>query len=270
MGFLGLPSLIHSLWINRHLIGQLTKREVVGRYRGSALGLLWSFFNPVFMLSIYTVVFGSIFRMRWNQGSGDNSEFVAILFTGLIIHGLFSETVSRATRLIVNSANLVKKVIFPLEILPVTIIGAALFHTLISTTILLLYNYILTNHLPVTILLFPIILLPLLLILLGISLFVSSFGVYFRDLSQTVGLITSALLFLSPIFYPITAIPETYRHFLFLNPLTFIIVEARSVLLWGQTPNWAGLFIYFSVSLLVLFLGWHWFQRTRKGFADVL
>jgi len=208
--------------------------------------------------------------MRWSQGSGHQSEFIAILFTGLIIHGLFSEVITRATRLIAGSPNLVTKVVFPLEILPAITIGAALFHTLVSMLILMAYNFILTGQIPITVLLLPIVLLPFLILLLGIALLLSSFGVYFRDLSQTAGMLSSALLFLSPIFYPITAIPENYQHYLFLNPLTFIIIEMRNILLWGNLPDWQGLLIYSIAALTFWFLGWAWFQKTRKGFADVL
>lgn len=261
---------LKSLWRSRDLIRQMAKREIVGRYRGSVFGLLWSFFNPVFMLAIYTFVFSVVFKAKWSVGSGSKTEFAIILFAGLIVFNLFSETVSRSPSLILANVNYVKKVVFPLEILPVVAIVSSTFHTLVSIGVLLLFKLIINHQLEFTILLLPFVLLPLLILTLGLSWFLSSLGVYLRDVSQTIGLIMSALMFVSPIFFPLSALPPSFQTVVLLNPLTFIIEQAREVLVFGHLPNWAGLVVYLCVSTLVALLGLIFFQKTRKGFADVL
>jgi len=259
-----------SLWRFRDLIWQMSKREVISRYRGSTLGLLWSFFHPLFMLTIYTFVFSVVFQARWGKEIHNQAEFALILFAGLIVYSLFAECVNRAPGLVLGNANYVKKVVFPLEILPWIAMGSALFHAAVSIGVLLLFQLALYFSLPWTVLTLPLVLFPLILFTVGISWFLASCGVFLRDVGQTVGLLTTALLFLSPVLYPFSALPESFRHYLLLNPLTFIIEQARDVLLWGKMPHWAGLGLYSLCSLLVAWLGLVWFQKTRKGFADVL
>lgn len=261
---------IGALWQNRALIRQMIKRDVIGRYRGSMFGIVWSFFNPVFMLAVYTFVFSVVFQARWGGGTGDKSEFAILIFSGMIVHGLFADCVSRAPGLILSNVNYVKKVVFPLQILPVVALGAALFHTLISFAVLLLF-YLLTNaHLNWTIVYLPLVILPYLLLILGISWFLAATGVFLRDVGQTTGILVTVLLFLSPVFYPVNALPEEFRPLLFLSPLTFIIEQTREVLIWNRAPDWAGLGLYLLAGALVAWAGLFWFQKTRKGFADVL
>jgi len=248
----------------------MIKREVVGRYRGSMLGIVWSFFNPLFMLTVYTFVFSVVFQARWGAGTGDKTEFALILFAGLLVHTLFAECINRAPGLILANVNYVKKVVFPLEILPVVALGAALFHAAISIVVLLLFFMLTQLHLNWTALFIPLVLLPLLIFALGILWFLAATGVFLRDVGQTTGLIATSMMFLSPVFYPATALPEAYRIFLYLNPLTFIIEQSRDVLIWSKPPDWTGLGIYLAASLIVAWMGYFWFQKTRKGFADVL
>lgn len=255
---------------HRHLIWQMTKREVVGRYRGSVMGILWSFFNPVFMLTIYTFVFSVIFKAKWGAGSGSKTEFAMILFAGLIVFNLFSETVTRAPSLILSNVNYVKKVVFPLEILPVISILSSCFHSLVSIGVLILFRLIVGSGFSLTTALFPIIIAPLLLLTLGISWFLAALGVYLRDVSQTIGLAMTALMFVSPIFFPVTALPEKYRSFVYLNPLTFIIEQGREVLIFSRFPDWGGLSLYYAFGCVTALLGFAWFQKARTGFADVL
>ena len=262
-------AMISGLVKNRHLIYQMIKREVIGRYKGSAMGLLWSFFNPILMLMVYTFVFSVIFKARW-PGVTNNLEFAGILFAGLIVYSLFSECISRAPSLILSNVNYVKKVVFPLDILPWIALGSSLFHAFISIVVLLGFMLVLSGSLHWTVILFPVIVLPLLLLTIGISWVLSSLGTYIRDIGQGIGIVIMAMMFMSPIFYPATAFPESYRIFFYFNPLTFIIEQSREVLLWGHMPNWEGLGIYFIVSLFVAWLGFAWFQKTRRGFADVL
>lgn len=264
-------SLGKSLLQHRELILQMTKREVAGRYKGSVMGLLWSFINPVLMLAVYTFVFSVVFKAKWGvSGEGSNTEFAVVLFVGLIVHALFAEVINRAPGLILSNVNYVKKVVFPLEILPVISMGAALFHGLVSLGVLLGAFALLNGFLHWTALLIPLVLLPLIIVTLGLAWLLASLGVYLRDVGQTIGIITTMMLFLAPIFYPMSALPEKYRVFLLVNPLTFIIEQARQVLIYGQLPAWSGLVIYGAISFLVAWLGFWWFQKTRKGFADVV
>jgi lipopolysaccharide transport system permease protein len=249
---------------------QLTKREVVGRYRGSVLGLAWSFFNPLLMLTVYTFVFSVVFKARWNVAEEDKVNFAIILFVGLIVHGLFAECINRAPGLILSNSNYVKKVVFPLEILPSVALGSALFHAGISLVVLLAAQLVINQRLPWTVLIFPLILLPLLLATAGFAWLLSALGVYVRDIAQATSIFTTVLMFLSPLFYPVSALPENYQLWLHLNPLTYIIEEGRNVLIFGKTPNWTGWMVAFAASLLISAVGFWWFQKTRKGFADVL
>lgn len=267
---LNIGDLLQNFWRHRSLIRQMVWREVIGRYRGSILGVLWSFFNPLFMLVIYTFVFSVVFRSKWGQGAESRTEFAIIMFAGLIIFNLFVEVVNRSPSMVLQNANYVKKVVFPLEILPLVAFGSALFHTFISAMVLLFFYFIVNLTIHYTIIFFPIILLPLFFITLGISWFLASLGVYLRDVSQTVGILTSALLFTTPIFFPASALPEGIRSFLFLNPLTFIIEQTRNILIWGEIPHWRGLVFYTGLSVVVAVCGLLWFQKTRKGFADVI
>lgn len=262
--------LIASVVRNRALIAALVKREVIGRYRGSMLGILWSFFNPVFMLAVYTFVFSVVFKARWGAGGDSKTEFALVLFTGMLVFGLFSECVTRAPGLILANVNYVKKILFPLEILPWVALGSSVFHMLISLAVWLLFYVPLFGVPPATALLFPVVMLPLMLLTLGLSWFLASLGVYLRDVSQLIGILTTALMFLSPIFFPVTALPEEFRPLLNLNPLTPAIESARDVLIWGHQPDWTLLGASLAASTVVAWLGFAWFQKTRKGFADVL
>jgi len=266
-----LVALGESLWRNRQLIAQMTRREVMGRYKGSVMGLAWSFFNPVFMLVVYTFVFSVIFKSRWGVGGEESkSQFAVVLFVGMIVHGLFAEVLNRAPGLIISNVNYVKKVVFPLEILPVIAMGATLFHSLISLGVLLTTIALFNGHLYWTAIFTPLVLLPLVIFTLGLAWMLASLGVFLRDVGQTIGIITTVLMFLSPVFYPMTAVPERFRPFIMANPLTFIIEQAREVLIWGRLPNWTGLGGYTLVAAAIAWAGYAWFQKTRKGFADVL
>ena len=251
-----LPALGKSLWRNRALVMQMTRREVVGRYKGSVMGMAWSFFNPVFMLTVYTFVFSFVFKARWGIG-GDESrtQFAVVLFVGMIVHGLFAEVLNRSPGLVLSNVNYVKKVVFPLEILPVISMGAALFHGLVSLSVLLVAFFLFNGFVHWTVLFAPLIMLPLVMLTLGLAWMFASMGVFLRDVGQTIGIITMVMMFLAPVFYPITALPEKYRPWLLANPLTFIIEQMRAVLIWGQMPNWAGLAVYTLVATVVAWAG---------------
>jgi len=262
--------MVGSFWINRRLIKALILREVEGRYRGSFMGILWSFLTPLLMLSVYAFVFGVIFRARWSANSTSNTEFVLILFAGLIVFSLFSECTNRAPGLVLANINYVKKVVFPLEILPIVALGSALFHTLISIGVWLLGYTILFGIPHVTILFLPLIIIPLMLFVLGVTWFLAALGVYLRDVSQIISSIVSMLMFLSPIFYPTNALPEKYQNIVLLSPLTLAIEQTRDVLFWGKIPSMSIVFFSFLGSAFIAWLGFVWFQKIRKGFADVI
>lgn len=263
-------SLLRSLWHNRQLIAQMTRREVIGRYRGSVMGLAWSFFNPILMLAVYTFVFSEIFKARWVGQDAGKGQFAILLFVGMIMHGLFAECANRAPSLILSNSNYVKKVVFPLEILPLITLGSALFHTCISLIVLVLAQLLLTHALPWTAILLPLVMMPLVLGTLGISWLLASLGVFLRDVSHVIGVLTTVLLFLSPVLYPVAALPPAYQPWLKLNPLTYIIEESRNILLFGQLPQWGSLFVAMVIGALMAVCGYWVFQKTRKGFADVL
>src|SRR5258708_19388148 len=244
-------ALFASLWDNRELIVQLTHREVMSRYRGSILGLAWSFFNPLLMLAVYTFVFSVVFKARWGLGEESTADFAIVLFVGLIIHGLFAGGLNGAPGLILANVNYVKKVVFPLEILPWVAAGSALFHSAISIAVLLAAQLVFQHGLAWTVVFLPLVLVPLLFATMGLAWFLSSIGVYVRDIGQAIGIFTMVLLFLSPVFYPVDALPENYRILLLLNPLTPVIGDARRVLIWGQPPDWGGVMLSSAMSFAV-------------------
>ena len=262
--------MLGSVLRHRNLIIQMTKREVVGRYRGSVLGIAWSFFNPLIMLAVYTIVFSTVFQAKWGVGSDSKTEFALVLFIGMIVHGILAESMNNSPALMLRNVSYVKKVVFPLEILPWVVMGSTLFHALISLIVWMLF-YVVVNHtMQWTVVFFPLVFFPLVLFSLGVSWMLASLGVYIRDIGQMTGVLTTILLFMSPIFYPASRLPEPYQTIIYLNPLTFVIEQARDVLMWGNIPNFTGMIIAYLTSILVAWIGFSWFQKTRQGFADVL
>lgn len=263
-------AIVSSVIRNRHLIYSLAKREVLGRYSGSVFGIMWSFFNPLLMLLIYTFVFSVIFKARWVGGGGSKIEFAMILFSGLMVFNVFSECINRAPTLILMNVNYVKKVVFPLEVLPVVSLCCALFHGVVSFVVWFIVYSIFLGLPPLTAVVLPAVLLPMLLMVLGVSWFLASLGVYLRDVNQVVMLLTTALLFLSPIFYPVSALPENFQNLMHLNPMTGLIEGVRGVLVQGVLPSWSDYLLRLLASGLIACMGFAWFQKTREGFADVL
>ena len=265
-----LAEMIHSFRRNRALIYQMSRREVIGRYRGSYLGLLWSFLHPLLMLSVYTFVFSVVFTARWGAATDNKAQFGLVLFAGLIVHGFLAECANRAPSIILNNSNYVKKVVFPLEIFAWIATGSALFHAGISACVLLCFYWLTNWTFSWTVVLFPLVLLPLAILTTGLVWFLAAMGVFLRDIGQTIGIVTTALLFLSPVFYPVAALPTPYNILIYVNPITFIIEQARAVLIWGILPDWTGLGVYTAVALLISWGGFAAFQKARRGFADVL
>jgi lipopolysaccharide transport system permease protein len=254
------------------VIISLTRREVTGRYRGSMLGILWSLLTPLLMLAVYTFMFGTVLRMRW-AGGGEGqptAQFAIILFVGLIFFQTFSEVLTRAPTLVLANVSYVKKIVFPLEVLPVVALAAALFHMMVSFLVMLVFLVISQGSIPLTAPLLPIVVAPFILLLLGVSWFLAAVGVYFRDVGQVLNPIVSALMFLSPIFVPAEALPAAVRPWLVLNPISIPVEQARRVLIFGEMPNFHALAFYTVTAAIIAGVGFLFFRATRKGFADVL
>jgi len=263
--------MVASLWRNRALIRSLVKREVVGRYKGSMLGIFWSLANPIFMLLVYTFVFSVVFKARWGAGGSDSkTEFALVLFSGLMVFNLFAECISKAPGLILANANYVKKFIFPLEVLPWVSMGSAIFHFLVSLGVWVVAYWVLFGLPHWHILLLPLVLVPLVLFVMGLSWGLASLGVYLRDVGQIIGVVITMLMFLTPIFYPASSLPPAYQTLIFLNPLTAPIEMVRDLMYWGKLPSLSLLGMSALGALGFAVLGFAWFQKTRKGFADVL
>lgn len=251
------------------LIMQLIKRDIDMRFKGAILGVLWPLLTPLLTLAMYTVVFGYFLPSRW-PGVEGVAGFALVLFPGLIIFTFFSECVNRAPTLITTNPNFVKKVVFPLELLVWVPIGSAIFHLCLSVIAWSVIALIINGTLQWTILFLPIVIAPLVLCLLGITWFLSGLGVYIRDVAQLVIVITQALMFLSPVLYPLNKLPEWAAQLIMLNPVTFIVQQGRLVMINGVLPNFTGLLIYTAVSGLVCWLGLRFFRAVRHGFADIL
>lgn len=258
-------------WLrHRSLTWQMAKRDVLGRYRGASFGLLWSLISPFLMLLIYTLAFGYLLKSRWPGTSGNIADFSMLLFIGLIVHGFFAECLNRAPILIVSSPNLVKRIVFPLQVLPWMMVLSALFHAIANSLVYVALNLALRGEFMPTVLLLPLVVLPLAVAALGVGWLLSSLSVFLRDIGQITGVLATAMLFLSSAIVPVDTLPDHYQWVFRLNPLTFIIDQAREVAFWGRMPDWAGLGLYAMGAVLFAYLGYAVFQKTRRGFADVL
>lgn len=258
------------LLANRRLILQFSKREFQLRFKKTFLGFIWGLLVPLLMLTVYTFVFSVVFQARWGTSESESRLlFAVILFTNLIVYNTFSEIVAASPGLIIGNVNLVKKVIFPLEILPVSRAFATFFQTLMSLAILLIAIYFVQGF-SFTILYAPLILVPILVFSIGVSYFVSSLTVFVRDVGQFIGIILTLLLFLSPIFYPLSRVPSGLRQFVLLNPFTIMLEQFRLVMVEGQSPAVMPLLIVWVIALAVFCLGFAWFMKVKKSFADVL
>jgi len=259
-----------SLWCNRHLIRQLVRREFEGRFRGSVLGLLWSLITPLSLLVVYTFVFSQVFKARWSVEIDSPAAFALILFSGLIAFNIFAENFNAAPRMVLQHTSYIKKVVFPLEVLPWVALCVGLITAGISAYLLLLFYLLFVGIPSVTVLYIPVIMIPLCLCTLGAVWFLSSVGVFLRDLQHGTAIVTTILMFLSPIFYPISAVPERMQKVIYLNPLTPIIEMIRGALFFNTAPRPAVLLGSVVVSWFIAAIGYWWFMRTKKGFADVV
>ncbi|MBI5247363.1 MAG: ABC transporter permease [Elusimicrobia bacterium] len=267
-----LPSLARTLHANWFLIGQLSRREIAVRYRGSLMGIFWSFLNPIIMLVMYTFVFGVIFKSKWNVDAARQGrfEYAIGLFAGLIVVGFFNECLARAPTLVLSNPSYVKKVVFPLETLVPIALLSALFHTLASFIVLLAFCFFAHLTINPTAIMAPLVLIPLVFMTAGFSWFLASLGVFLRDMGQIMVFVTNIVMFTSPVFYPTSQLPPIFRKVIVFNPVAVIIEQFRTVIITGNPPDFGVLAIYTAVAVLVCWGGYAWFQKTRHEFADVI
>ena len=267
-----LVSLLSYLWPWRHrgLIAQLARREVHARYRQSWLGLVWVVLTPLMMLGVYTLVFRHVMRVRWYGLEEGNLEFALRIYAGLAVFNFFAECVNRAPTLVLEQPHLVKKVVFPLEILPWAAAVSASVGLAVSGVLMMVLAAFSQTGLPITVVALPLVWVPLLPLVLGLGWLLAGLGTYVRDVGQLLGMVVSALMFLSPIFFPVEALPESVRSVMLLNPLAWVMTGTREVLLAGHWPDWRALLLLFVTCTLVAMLGAAFFRKARVGFSDVV
>jgi lipopolysaccharide transport system permease protein len=256
---------------HRYLLAQLARREVQMRYHGSWLGPLWSLLTPLLMLSVYTFVFSVVFPSRWGTDvTGGRLDVALALFASLTTFGLFSETVCTAPHLILGNRNYVKRVVFPLEVLPLARLLSNLVQTSLGFAVFLVALLLVRGGLPWTVVWLPIVLLPLCLLTLGCAFFLASLGVFIRDVGQVIGLAVTMLMFLSSVFYPISSVPARWQWAMRINPVATVIEEVRRVTLDGQAPHWPAFGLLTLLGGTTMAVGLVWFLRSKNAFADVL
>ncbi len=266
----GVAALFGPVLEHGGLLWQYARRELSGRYRGSLIGFGWAVLSPLLLLAIYTFVFSVVFAIRWDGPVADRAGFAVVVYAGMVVHGFFAECLTRAPQLVIDRRNLVKKVVFPLQILPWTVVLVAGFHLLVGVGLIAAAMLAKTGTLPATAVAMPLVLLPLALLALGVVYAFAALGVYLRDLGQVAGFVALALLFASPVFYPASAVPGEWRWVISWNPIAAFIEMTRGCLVYGTWPAPGALAALWALAAAGAWLGFFCFQRTRRGFADVL
>jgi lipopolysaccharide transport system permease protein len=263
--------MLRQIYSARNLIWILAQREVQSKFQGSTLGVIWVLLTPLLMLAVYTLVFSTVFKSRWPGINQDGPfAYAIVLFSSLILFQIFSEVIVRAPLLVVSNPNYVTKLVFPLEILPVVALISTVTQATVSLGILLLFHFILMGLPPPTALLVPVAVIPLLMMVLGLSWLLASLGVFLRDLNQLIGWMVTVVMFTSPVFFPMSSVPPVMQKWMLINPLTLPLEWIKSLLFLGTLPEPTAFIIYTAVATLVFNLGYLWFKRTKKAFADVL
>lgn len=255
---------------NRDLIFSMTKKDVIGRYKGSVLGIFWSFFTPLFMLGLYTFFFRFVFQSKWPDVGDTTADYAVMLFAGLVVHAMAADMIGRSAGSIIGNANLVKKVVFPIAVLPWITLLSSLFHMFVSMIVLILFFLLSGGTLQWTLLLLPVVLIPLAVLFMGVSWFFAALGVYLRDIEQIMGTLITFLLFTSTVFFSLEHAPQAIKPLLLLNPITQIINDLRNILVYGFLPDFVALGIYSLVAVIIFYSGFAFFNKVKKGFSDVL
>ena len=258
-----------DLKVNARLAWIMIKRDLVARYHGSFLGAFWPFINPLGHLLLYTFVFSIILKVRFGN-SDSTANFAVYLMAGLIPWGAFAEAIARSTTVILEMPNLVKKVVFPLEILPVVTSSASLLSQMAALALLMVIGAFHAHALHPTVLLLPIVLVFQLLFTTGLAWTLASLGVFVRDIKHFIALALSGWMYATPIVYPASAFPSELRWVTMINPMSGIVQDYRRLLLEGQLPDWGNMAIYGSISIATAILGYYFFAKTKKSFADVM
>lgn len=253
-----------------YLIWALTKRDIEGRVRGTVLGLVWLVAGPLFMLTIYTMVFGLILNSRWQAQVDQEFLFPLIYFSGLILFNVFFDCISRAPNLMRDNQAFITKIVFPVEVFVFAQVGSAVIRLGIGLVLLTLFQLVLVGQPPLSAVVYPVLLLGLLFYALGLTLALAGLAVFFRDIQQLMQPMSTVLMFLSPLFYPLSAVPEGLRSFVLLNPLAYPMEVTRNALFFGQWPSMLGVAVYLGIGWLVVVLGHRLFMALRPGFADVV
>ncbi len=262
--------MLKTLYVNGYLLRQLVKKDIRQRYQGSVLGVLWSLLVPVLMLVIYTFIFSEVFQAKWSIDTADTYQFALMLFCGLSTFNLIGEVMNRSTTLIQSNANYVKKVIFPLEILPVVLVLSALFHCVVSFGILIAARFLLYHSISSTLYLLLPAMLPLVVLAVGIGLFIAAISVYLKDVGNVISVLVTVLMYLSPVFFPLNAVPKEFRIICEMNPITYMIENIRNIVLYEVSINAVFFAISCAAAFAVFFIGYAVFMRTKEGFADVI
>lgn len=267
-------AMLANLWRNRHIARQLARRDIIGRYRSSSLGLLWSLITPLVQLCVYTFLFGVVMKVRWSAGDTDDgmAAFALTMFSGMIVYFLFSEVVNRAPTMVAENPNYVKKVVFPVEALALSSLLTALFNFLVSLIVWILFWFVVKlSPPPWTIAYLPAVLLPLCLFTVGLAWFLGSLGVFVRDLGHAILLVTQILIYMTPVFYDMSALQgKWFATVMRLNPLTQVVEDARKVMMYGQSPDWALWAFSLIVAGVMALLGYAFFMKSKRAFGDVL
>lgn len=259
--------MVLDLLKRRQLIWQFTVREIQGRYRGSYLGVFWALVTPLLTLAVYTFVFGVAVKGPASHNPAGIMDFALRLFSGLVAYSVFAECAAQAPSLISGNPNFVKKVVFPLEVLPVSVVGSALIHSLLSLSLILVSLLVTTHRLHWTLVMLPLAYVPLIGFSLAAGWFLSSLGVFIRDIGNIVGVAVHLLFFMTPIAYPPESLP---RIIVLLNPFATIVDTFKRVVNFGQAPDWLPLGIVSAVSFVAALLGYMWFMKIKRAFADVI
>jgi lipopolysaccharide transport system permease protein len=258
-----------GLWSMRHLIAVMVKRDMLGRYKGSVMGFFWTIINPIGHLLLYTFVFSIVLKVSFN-GNASTGNFAAYLMTGMLPFTCLADSITRATTCITEQPNLVKRVVFPLEVLPLAVSISSAFSLVLGFAILIAVTAVTAGHLPWTFVFVPVIMASQFLFITGTCWLLSSLGVYMQDLRHMLTLGLSVWMYLTPIVYPASAMPKELQFLNWINPFSGLIEDYRRVILQGKIPDWHMFVAYTTIGLLTWCLGYYFFCKTKRSFADVV